>query len=285
MSKISACHRVHERAPRPSPRILPVFTRIHRLRHARESHCPLHQHLGDFEIVAVDRGVYRTRLNHVPLTLKPSRILVVKPGDWHEDFFSAGLCFHTIYFHLESSLLPPEASLLFKPGVSARAQVARVPAPEFRPLFKRIQQESERPDFCSAGLQDALSTEFFWLLVRNLGRDAVADSILGLSEDERFRGEVVRLFQRHVHGALSVPEMARALGMGVSSLAHRYKSLTGCSLANAFTAFKVSQARLLLEHTDMNVKEVSARFGFENPYHFSRVFKKTAGSPPSSLQK
>jgi len=37
----------------------------------------------------------------------------------------------------------------------------------------------------------------------------------------------------------------------------------------------------LLEQGDLSVKEVAYRLGFEDQYHFSRLFKKKTGIAPS----
>nr|WP_091234239.1 AraC family transcriptional regulator [Fontibacillus panacisegetis] len=37
-----------------------------------------------------------------------------------------------------------------------------------------------------------------------------------------------------------------------------------------------------MRNTSLNVSEISDRLGYNNPYYFSRVFKKVMGEPPSS---
>jgi transcriptional regulator GlxA family with amidase domain len=57
------------------------------------------------------------------------------------------------------------------------------------------------------------------------------------------------------------------------------------SPARLFNRFKVQKAVELLVHTSRPVKEIAFDLGFENPYHFSRVFKTFYGAAPSSLRK
>ena len=64
--------------------IKPVFSNLY-IVHARHqaSYAP-HQHF-DYQIVLVEQGVYRCRLNQSTLRLRAGQVLIVKPGNWHED--------------------------------------------------------------------------------------------------------------------------------------------------------------------------------------------------------
>ena len=44
---------------------------------------------------------------------------------------------------------------------------------------------------------------------------------------------------------------------------------------------RVQQARVLLEDVDLSIKEIARRVGFEDPFHFSKVFHRIDGLPPS----
>ena len=134
-------------------------------------------------------------------------------------------------------------------------------------------------------MQDALLLEFFWRLVRALPQEAISPRFLTASADQGFVTDLQRLFHQRLSGPLSVAEIARALHLAESTLAHRCRELLGVSPAKAFLRCKVERARRLLAGTDMTVKEISAYLGFQNPYHFSAAFKRCAGVPPSRCRR
>jgi transcriptional regulator GlxA family with amidase domain len=44
---------------------------------------------------------------------------------------------------------------------------------------------------------------------------------------------------------------------------------------------RVQQARVLLGDVDLSIKEIARRVGFDDPYHFSKVFHRIDGLPPT----
>jgi AraC-like DNA-binding protein len=52
-----------------------------------------------------------------------------------------------------------------------------------------------------------------------------------------------------------------------------------------FLRLKIEGASGLLMSSDKNVGEISDYFGFENQFHFSRMFKKCTGLSPLAYRK
>jgi len=48
---------------------------------------------------------------------------------------------------------------------------------------------------------------------------------------------------------------------------------------------RIAAARALLGGSSMAVREVAARVGFEDPYHFSRFFKRHTGTSPRTYRQ
>ena len=269
----------------PAPWIAPIFSRFSVWECDETITFAPHRHANDFEIIVIDRGSCHCRVNDDPLTLKPGEILVIKPGDLHADTYPAGTRFFGIYFYFDPAFLSHAAALLFRSSVSAQQQRVRGERRIFWPIFRRLQEEAGARDHFAAHVQDALMEEFFWRLVRVLPADAVCPEFVGLSEDHRFQTELQRLFQEHIHEPLAVAEMAKQLRMSESLLSHKCKELLGQSPAHVFIRSKIERAQFLLQNTDLRVKDISARLGFTDPYHFSKIFKRHTGRAPSTYRQ
>ena len=47
----------------------------------------------------------------------------------------------------------------------------------------------------------------------------------------------------------------------------------------------MEKARLLLRETDLKVREIAARLGYDDPFYFSNVFKKCVGVSPEQYRR
>lgn len=74
--------------------------------------------------------------------------------------------------------------------------------------------------------------------------------------------------------------LARALGLPLSTLAHRFPAETGKPLARWIRERRLARARLLLQQ-GCSVTAVAERMRFSSPFQLSRAYKAWAGHPPS----
>jgi AraC-like DNA-binding protein len=241
-----------------------------------------HQH-PHYEIIIVDRGPYVCDLNQARLSLRRGDVLVVKPGDWHQDLLTPPVRYFGLSLRLGASA--EERSLpLFVEGVQPAQQVVRTGQRLFWPVLKRIREESRRADAVSSQIQDALLLELFWRLVRALPTEAVSPQFLRQSADAGFVSRVRRVFHERISQSVRVEDLAAALNISPRSLTHKCRQILHASPGKAFMRYKMERALTLLQQTDMPVKEISFQLGFKNPFHFSRAFKRSHGCPPSDIR-
>lgn len=91
--------------------------------------------------------------------------------------------------------------------------------------------------------------------------------------------------QQHLAERLTLDQLAEAAGLSRYHFVRRYRTHTGQTPMQAFLHMKVSRACYLLELSDLTVAQVAARFGYEDPYYFSRLFKKVVGVSPGQYRK
>ena len=63
-----------------------------------------------------------------------------------------------------------------------------------------------------------------------------------------------------------------------------FKKQTGSNLNDYVNQVKIEKARELLGLHEYMMYEISDMLGFENPYYFSKVFKKIMGMTPSEYE-
>ena len=74
-------------------------------------------------------------------------------------------------------------------------------------------------------------------------------------------------------------------GEGSRAFIRLFKRETGQSPLRYLTEVKMEAARRLLEAGSLTIDAISDRLGFQNRFHFSRIFRKIVGEPPAAYRK
>jgi AraC-like DNA-binding protein len=98
---------------------------------------------------------------------------------------------------------------------------------------------------------------------------------------DRSRAEL----QKHFRKIQSVSELARLTHLDPAYLSRLYARFGGESPHEMLTRLKVNEAAAYLLQGVHSIKEVAALVGFSDPYHFSRVFKRSHGISPAAFQR
>ena len=116
--------------------------------------------------------------------------------------------------------------------------------------------------------------------LRELSTDAAQTSI-------RRRPLVLlsRFLREHLHQAVGLQEAAQAVHLSPGYLSQLIKKETGQTFVQFLTARRIAQARSLLLHSDLSIKEVAARCGFDDIGYFGRRFRKIEGCSPSDFRE
>ncbi|WP_299012066.1 AraC family transcriptional regulator [uncultured Polaribacter sp.] len=83
---------------------------------------------------------------------------------------------------------------------------------------------------------------------------------------------------------LTLNELAEKFNYSKSYLHTKFKVKTGYSVLAFFTLKKIQKSCELLSYTDLSIKEISYKVGFEDPLYFSRTFKKFMGKSPRNYK-
>ncbi len=103
---------------------------------------------------------------------------------------------------------------------------------------------------------------------------------------DRLKREVERYIESHLTEQIKLPLLARKLGRSVSSLSHELKSRYDTSFSQLLIERRLSRAEeLMRRHPERSIGEISLAVGIEDPYYFSRLYKKYRGDTPSSFRR
>jgi AraC-like DNA-binding protein len=264
----------------PVTRIRPVFEDFHLLRMDGDYEYPRHQHT-NYEVILIDRGPYRCELNGEQLTLERGQVLVIKPGDWHQDHLRDGQRHYVLHFRLIDPISGEPGTSLFRSEVPPAGQVCQGNYSRDTFFLRELRREAEKGEPHAPAVQDSLLEALFWRIVRGLPTEVLSAAFRRLPQAEAHHELIAAVFSRHLKTNPSVCELAAEAGMSPRHFTTLCIRMFGKAPARCLLQLKLRQAEEMLRYRGQRVKEVSAALGFANPFHFSRVFKRVHGRPPS----
>ena len=101
--------------------------------------------------------------------------------------------------------------------------------------------------------------------------------------DARVQKVVTRMRGEFRHEQ-SLSEMAQIVNLSQSRLRYLFKREIGIAPGHYLRAFRLEQAKELLETTFLSVKQIISSIGVNDQSHFIRVFKKTYGLTPAQYR-
>lgn len=91
--------------------------------------------------------------------------------------------------------------------------------------------------------------------------------------------------QNRADGQMRLAELARQAGLSVPHFSVLFKRRTGMPPMSFFIHLKMQAACRLLDSSNRPCKEIAASLGYDDPYYFSRIFRRVMGMSPKTYRK
>lgn len=96
--------------------------------------------------------------------------------------------------------------------------------------------------------------------------------------------QCIAYMKQHLDKPLRLDEISTAVGLSSSHLSSLFKKQIKSSPIHLFTSLKIQRACQMLMDNAHNIKTISYSLGYDDQYHFSRVFKKIMGLSPKHFK-
>lgn len=88
----------------------------------------------------------------------------------------------------------------------------------------------------------------------------------------------------NIYGAINLDELCSKFNYSSSLLCKKFKEFSGQSIIEYYNKMKISEACKLIRETEYSITYISTLLNFNNPYYFSKVFKKNKGLSPKEYK-
>ena len=102
--------------------------------------------------------------------------------------------------------------------------------------------------------------------------------------DERVQRAMDHLC-RNINRRITLTDLSKIAHLSPSRLAHLFRDQVGVTPQQYLETERLDRAKQLLELTAATVGEVSSQVGFDNPFYFTRRFKKHTGQSPREYRR
>lgn len=234
--------------------------------------------LNEYQInyITDGEGIYENRNDKY--RIRPGTLLITRPGDWHRYRPEMQVGWTEYYVGFAGRI----ADQIFRQSWFRR-QINVLPIGNREEIIDTYDKIFEFVREAKPGYQQVASG----MVMKLLG------FIVSMDMQKKYSGErVARIIQdacfkirEHIETEMDFEEFAQSKNIGYSYFRKMFKKYTGMPPLQYHLELKVMRAKEMLLYTDMNVKAISYKLGFQSIYYFSRFFKKKLGVSPSEMRK
>lgn len=95
----------------------------------------------------------------------------------------------------------------------------------------------------------------------------------------------IQYVEQNYENKMDLNSVAEYVKLSPVYFSHIFKKETGENFTDYLNGYRIKMAKQLLKNSNLSVKEISAKVGFQDPQYFSKLFKKTAGLKPVEYRK
>lgn len=270
----------------PSSELHPEFVRFDYNAGSMDFDYGSHRH-SDHELIYVEEGQYRTRLNGRKLTLRADDLLLVSPGDLHRDEVRPGLKYYSLSFNVcpvRDSDSAGSIRLLNRLS-SETDQVFHDKEQVILELFHEAAATMESRNVGAPQLAHILLHEAFWRLAGIIPENSYSPEFRSSGTGDDFASRFYRVLSENLSNALGLNELSRKLAMSPALLNRLCNEHLNQSPGQLVLEFRLARSKELLAHSEFSIREISEKLGFKDQFTFSRAFKRNERISPREYRQ
>ncbi len=239
--------------------------------------------LPDYELVVLIEGQARYLSDGTDYTVPPGGVILARPGMREHYRWDSKTTTRHGYFHFDLEAIPNDWPPQTEWPV-VETQPDPVVVPLFRHVLSRLAMHPEWPALRPGADENRLVECLLTALLRPIR--AAGGHQRHFPEAVHHALNLLRsTLDEDPHRALSLKQLAQHAGVTRKHLCRLFQQSFGHPPMQTFKLMKLQLALAMLGRSNLAIKQVADRCGFDNPLYFSRCFSQTYGISPSAMRE
>jgi AraC-like DNA-binding protein len=247
----------------------------------------IHHH--DFlTIIYLLSGSCIYKINDVSYKVKKGDILLINPGVHHSKIMPPGgesIEFHAGFENIKINNLKPNH--IIEDGASPILNSSNYETELFK-CCNDIIQEQCRNDIGSELILKSLGMKLLAILIKAIYESHCSKAKGCLNVDiydkTTIVNTIIEFIDENYMKDLSLDIISQTMYLSPAYISKIFKEETGESPINHLIKVRLSKAEDYLKDGSYSIKEIANFVGYQDAYHFSKLFKKYYGYPPSTIK-
>lgn len=246
------------------------------------------RHAHDFlEISILLEGQATYWFNDCWTELQAGQILVFNPGVQHAERQKKGTYSHQLHIGIKNIALH-ELPRDVLPNKTPKLEIGEY---QYKIIDKAWQlvNEIDHQDVDFRLMSKGIVIEILVYLLRGLAVRSENYDKPFVSKTEKRQNQLVTniiyFLENHYTEDITLEQLARDNYVSPAYLSKTFKEATDMSPINYLIQIRLKNAHELLKDEDTTVKQIASAVGYEDAYHFSKLFKKYYGISPSQVDE
>lgn len=247
----------------------------------------VHRH-SFFEICYVLEGCGEYTDDGVDYPLLDGTFFCSRPGIWHQIRSEQGLTLFFVAFEINESWTSETYSRNFRSlanrgKIIAEPKNAYISAQIWQAILSLI--ESKQP--VSKDMLQHLVLSLFLSFLHGFSsvQDLNTDSLDEDTEEHRLLKRAKLYIEDNLSSPLRIEHVSQELGISSRHLSRLFHSQLGQTFVQYIQERRVQKAKKWLLSSDIAIKDIAKRTGFDSVHYFTRVFTKKLGVAPAKFRK